>query len=1144
MKFKRRKLSGALLSLLAGFVIWSFVPVNALAQTETGQISVKAIDPQGAVVPGATVNIKSVTTSAEKIATTNEEGVATITNLQPGVYEVTVTGSGFAPYKQRAQVTVGGRVNVEAAMSATTKGESITVVAGEGGIEVNTQTQELSDVVSGKQITELPTLTRNPYDLVGLSGNVTPDQGTAMLRGTGYAINGQRAASTNVLLDGGENVDAFTAQVGQSVPLDAVQEFRVITSNFSAEYGRASGGIVSVATKAGSNLFHGSLYEFNRISALASNGFDNNANGIPKGVFTRNQFGYSVGGRIIKDKLFFFSSTEWTRVRSSGEVISLVPTPQLLAASNANTRNFFNAFHLVSPINGAIHSVADTLNNFGLPATGAFGSLPGNLPAFGEVRATRAADFGAGTPVNDWQTVNRLDYNWSDKTQIYIRGVYERGASPDGTVSFSPYQGFNTGQTIGDQNYVASVTHTFSPTLVSQTKVVFNRLRNADQPLGEQPITPTLYFTDQGVLSAFGKFFRFPGYLPTTPGAGIPFGGPQNFLQSYEDMNWTHGAHTLRFGGQYVNIRDNRTFGAYQYASEVLGLNAGSALNNLMSGNLRRFTVAAFPQGKLPCHNDPLTGATLLTPECTLTTPLTQPNFSRSNRYHEWATYFNDSWKVKPRLTLNLGVRYEYYGTQHNANQALDSNFYPGDGANRFQQIANGHIMLAKDSPIGKLWAVDKNNFAPRLGIAWDVFGDGKTSLRGGYGMAYERNFGNVTFNVIQNPPNNATIQFNAGTDVPSIPLTLDNLGPLAGSGVNKAFSRVSLRAVNPDIVNAYAHFWSAAFERRILDNSIVSVGYSGSAGRNLYSVANINRSGSSNQYLGFGPVGDPFGFGRNIGLGRLNNNGAAAINFRGSDGRSNYNAMIVSFDSTKLRNLGLRLGARYTYAINRDNLSSTFSDGQGGNFNLGYVDPFNPNLDYGSSDNDIRHRFVTNFTWEIPSPKTAEGWLKQIAGGWELTGIYTARSGAPFSVFDCTFAVSVCSRAILSGAVNLRGSVNHDSVGVAGTPNRYNYINLSALTPGEFIDGIGQAENPAFPANMSKRNAFRGPGLWNLDGALYKNFRVTEGKQIQLRFEVYNVFNHANLFISGGEAEVNTGFVPAFFDGRRNVQLAGKFIF
>src|SRR5262249_19730010 len=147
--------------------------------------------------------------------------------------------------------------------------------------------------------------------------------------------------------------------------------------------------------------------------------------------------------------------------------------------------------------------------------------------------------------------------------------------------------------------------------LVTQTKVVFNRLRNGDQALGQQPIRPTLYFTDQGLLTAFGKFFRFPGYLPTSPANGIPFGGPQNFLQAYEDVNWTHGSHTFRFAGQYVPLRHTRTFGAYEYPNAILGLNAGSALKNFVSGNLRRFTVAAFPQGKSPCHNNPLTGATI-----------------------------------------------------------------------------------------------------------------------------------------------------------------------------------------------------------------------------------------------------------------------------------------------------------------------------------------------------------------------------------------------------------------------------------------------------------------------------------------------------------------------------------------------------
>jgi len=1105
---------------------------SAFAQAETGQIVVKATDPNGAAVSGATVSVTQVNTGRKLPDTkTNDEGSATFTNLQPGRYEVTVTTAGFAPYTQQAEVSVGAKLSVEATLSAQAQSATVTVVAGEGGVEVNTQTQQLADTISQKQITELPTLTRNPYDFVGTSGNATSTG--AFGRGAGFSINGQRAASTNILLDGGENQDTFTATVGQNVPLDSVQEFQVITSNFSAEYGRASGGIVNVATRAGSNTFHGSLYEFNRISALASNGFNNNAQSIDKGVFTRNQFGYSVGGRVIKDKLFFFSSTEWTRIRSGGDAISLVPTPQLIAASAANTQTYFNHFQLANPINGQVFTVGDVKNALGTgSAFGAFGSLPNSLPAFGQVRTFRAADLGGGSPGNDWQTVGRLDYNWSDRTQVYIRGAFQQGDNPAGTVSFSPYTGFNTGFEYRNQNYLASVTHSFSSNLVSQSKVVFNRLNN-QQPLGQQPLVPTLYTNDGFAARINGFIIRYPGYLSDSPGNGIPFGGPQNFLQIYQDLNWTRGSHQFRFGGQYVHIRDNRTFGAYEYADAALGSNSANALGRLVTGNLFNFTVAVFPQGKFPCSRSTSTGANIVTPDCQLQTPLTSPNFSRSNRYHEWATYFNDSWKVKPRLTLNLGVRYEYYGIQHNANRALDSNFYFGQGTTIFDRIRNGRILRAQDSPIGGLWAPDKNNFAPRLGLAWDVFGDGKMSLRGGYGMAYERNFGNVTFNVIQNPPNYATVALRAGVDVPTLPITLDNFGPLGGTGVTKTFSAPSLRAVDPNIVNAYAHFWSAALQRQLGNATVVSAEYTGSAGRHLYSISNINRPGTGSFYEGDANT-----------LGRLNVSGASSINFRGSDGRSNYNALIVSLDSSNLKSKGLRLTARYTYSVAKDNLSSTFSE-SGNNFNLGFLDPFNPNLDYGFADFDVRHRFAGSFVWDVPHISAAKNVVDRLVNGWELTGIVNLRSGSPFSVFDCSFAFSACMRAELNGPVNLRGSLNHDAIGVSDTPNRYKLIDLSGLLPGQYVDKVGLNEFPPFPADMSKRGAFRGPGFWNVDSALYKNFKLTERYTLQLRFEAYNVFNHANLFISGSELDISSvNFVPASFDGRRDIQIAGKIIF
>ncbi|MGH9844990.1 MAG: TonB-dependent receptor plug domain-containing protein, partial [Blastocatellia bacterium] len=426
-------------------------------------------------------------------------------------------------------MTVGSKVSVDVTLALTAITAGVVDVVASGGIEVNTTHQELSDVVSGKQISELPTLTRNPYALVAISGNVAADPNGASGNGVGYSINGQRAASTNILLDGADNNNTFSATVGQSVPLDSVQEFRVVTSNFSAEYGRASGGIVNVATKSGTNEIHGTAFEFNRVAALASNGFDNNAQGNPKGGFTRNQFGYSIGGPVVKDKLHFFSSTEWIRVRSNAPVINLVPTPQLLAATNAATQTFFNAYKLARPINGTVYTVSDVVAGIGAGAfssTNAFSLLPGGTPAFGQTRFSIPADQGAGDPQNTYQTVGRVDWNLSERTQIYVRYALESAEQLAGSLNYSPFDGFDTGQTNKNNNILLSVTRTLSSNLVSQTKLTFNRLTNL-QPLGNQPVSPTLYLTG-GTARIRGFLVSLPGYSQFTPGNAIPFGGPQN----------------------------------------------------------------------------------------------------------------------------------------------------------------------------------------------------------------------------------------------------------------------------------------------------------------------------------------------------------------------------------------------------------------------------------------------------------------------------------------------------------------------------------------------------------------------------------------------------------------------------------------
>src|SRR5262245_49844604 len=1128
-KSGQRKLARlTVIGLLLAASLSALVTLTAQAQTETGQISGKVTDQNGALVSNASVTIKSASTGAIRSATTGAEGFFVVTNLQPGLYDVIVKSTGFSDKIAQVNVTVGAKISIDVSLAVTAIAAGVVDVVASGGVEVNTAHQELSSVVSGKQITELPTITRNPYDLVVISGNnATDPNGATMNRGVGAAINGQRAASTNILLDGADNNNLFSASVGQSVPLDSVQEFRVITSNFSAEYGRASGGIVNVATKSGSNSFHGAAYDFIRDSAKHSNDFDNIAMVNEKGVLTRNQFGYTFGGPVRRDKLFFFNSTEWTRVRSTGPQINVVPTPQLIAASAPATQAFFANYKLARPINGTIFTVGDL---------GGFGGLPSSLPAFGQTRFSVPTDQGAGNPQNSYQTVSRVDWNLSERTQIYGRYALESQDQFPGTVNYSPYAGFDTGQTNFNNNFLLSVTRTFTPNLISQSKITYNRLTNL-QPLGSQPVGPTLYLTSGSftrVGSATNKFLAsLPGYSQFTPGNAIPFGGPQNIGQVAEDVNWNKGKHQFRFGGQYVYIQDNRAFGAYQNATEQLGSTVPGALSNLVAGQLLQFQAAVFPQGKFPGD--------------TLSLPVGPPDFTRSYRYHDFALYGNDSWRIKPRLTVNLGLRWEYYGVQHNKDPKKDSNFYFGSGSKLQDRIRNGKVMLAQDSSVGGLWQKDLNNFAPRVGFAWDLFGDGKTSIRGGYGIAYERNFNNVTFNVIQNPPNYAVISLLAGTDAPSIAITPNNAGPLAGSSGSKVLPVTSLRWVRPDIVTAYAKFYSASFQRELFSRTVVSVEYTGSAGEKLYSLENYNRTGFGTFYLGSRtPLPPAIGGATSRLNGQYGN-----INERGNGGYSRFNALIVGLESADFRGKGLQLTAKYRYSVARDNLSSTFSDSVNNN-NLGLLDPFNNRLDYGYADFDFRHALSLGYNWELPFAKNTKGFARQILDGWSFNGIYTATSGAPFTVFDCANGITVCIRMTPTGPFKTSGSGHPKAT--PGVPNDFTFIDLSNQTPSNFTDASGGVEVGPYPANMTARNLFRGPGFWNLDTGIYKKFFLTEKYQLQFRAEMYNTFNHANLYVNTNQTDISSfNYVPASrgirpFVGalpeRRNIQMALKLIF
>ncbi len=1194
--------------------------LSATAQSQNGSISGVVTDESGAIVSGAEVVVTSVGTGAIRRTQTTSSGDYTVQQLPPQDYKVTITSAGFGSSTATLNVSVGSANTVNVKLSVKSNATVVDVAANSlSGI--NLENAENSQVINTAQILELPTETRNPYDLTALSGTVTADP-SASSRGVGFNIGGARAASTEILLDGIENTYLFSVGVATIVPLDAVQEFRVLTSNYGPEYGRASGGVVNVVTKSGTNAFHGTAYEFYRPSTFASNSYYNKSNGIPQHRFVRNNFGYSIGGPILRDKLFFFNNSEWLRVRSSNVTQYYIPTPDFIKASNANTQNYFTQFGNVSgtptgkiltlgQIGGASGSVSSAFasdrttleKNFPTVFNDAF-------PVLQQVNVTVPSNAGGGLPQNTYNILGRVDFNLSSRTQMYGRYVIYNQNTPVGTGNVSPYAGFSTATSIKAQNFVYGVTHTFSPAVTSLLQIGLLRI-NQNQPLGANPAGPTLFINSGAAPSIASNQLVFPGYSETNAGNGLPSGGPQNNIVISPELTWTKGRHTFTFGGQYTYIRDNHTFAIYENAQEslVVGGTAG-ALVNLQAGVFNYFQANLNPQGKFPCTKNLITGATPGTatpngtpafdPTCTITTPISQPNFSRSNRYNEGAGYFNDAFKASSRLTLNAGIRYELYGTQHNKNSALDSNFYFGTSGTLQDRVRAGKILQVNSpapagvqNPGGRLWNINYKQFAPRVGFAYDLTGDGKTSLRGGFGMSYERNFGNVTYNVALNPPAQLAISFTNLDVGASIPISTGVLGTFSGgSGVSKAIPPGTVRAVDPRIKPAYSEFYTLALERQVSDTLTAGAAFIGTRGIHNYSIANYNRSYYGQVYENDAPfyklaTGSP---GNLVNSNRLNPQ-FTSINVRGADGDSYYDGVNVFVRGGNLFHQGLTLTTNYTFAHSTDNTSSTFTDGQanGGVGGVAYFDPYNHAIDYGNSDFDVRHRVSTSILWAVPYAHNTRGFTRAALDGWEIGTIFTAATGTPFSMYDCGVAfVTACGRVRFTSPQphqrtgnsiatttpdifqyitfpKYPGSKKVADRAAAGygtyTDPRTNYTSTSGISPmdasGKAIPGAADLPTivdgiDTFPGGMTARNAFRGPGAWNLNMDINKNIRFTERLSLQLRGEAYNVFNHANSYLnlSGANDVNNTSYAQIYKNqgynsgDNRQLQLAAKLIF
>jgi Carboxypeptidase regulatory-like domain/TonB dependent receptor len=1091
-------------SCTAAWIVLLFVtliPNITVSQAYTGSIDGRVIDQSGGVVAHATVRIENKNTGLVRSSETGADGLYNFSAVQPGIYSIHIETPGFAPSEQLSEVTVASARRVDFTLGLRAAAQSVTVL-GQSGVAIETKDGEISTTVSANQILQLPTLNRDPYAFVALSpgaGRTDPDT-----RGVGYAVNGQRTSGGNFVLDGGDNNNSFSATPGQTIPLDAVQEYRLQTNNYSVEYGRGAGFIANVLTKSGTNNFHGSVYEYNRNAAFAANTFDNNANGKARPYFNRNQVGGSIGGPIQKDKLFFFANYEGIFIASSQAVKFYVPTPQLLATSSPGTQAIFQKYPLPSSV-----STTDvrtrTVCPYGVTCLGSSGTV--TIPAFAAAFRTGPFNAGAGTPQTTNLGVAKVDYNLSQNTQIFFNYDFQQ-LDQVATVKQAYSAALDQPRAQRNQHINVSLTHTYSAHLLSESRFVYSRYVSL-APLVPSPAFPIFSIDAEGGSN-----------LPRGLSVSSSF---QNVFQASHTVTWNVNTHIIKFGGTFEKIQDNHAQGSFQDPEAHFADTQG-----FVNGIIHFYTIALDPQGQVPPQN--------------VNPPFGAPSFYRPFRYTDPSAFVEDSWRANRRLTLYGGLRYEYFGVVHSAGVAgkLDSNYSYGPGDNTYERIANGNFVAVNNLTgdlKGRFYKPEYLDFSPRLGVAYDLTSDGNTVFRAGVGRFYDHNFGNVFFGAVQNPPAYATTQLTNVQVTPSILTDVYSVFPNGPVPLTTAYAQF----LDPNLKNAYTIAWNAGVERNIGDNFVASAKYVGSSASHLYAENQINRPGSG------------------VFIGRPNqslNPNLAGIRLRGSFAHSTYNALQLRLESKPLAGVGLQFGMNYTYSHSIDNMSNVFGEDEVAPIeDGGPLNPFNPSLDKGSSSFDVTHLGSGYYIWNIPYAQHSTSLLQRMfLGGWGTSGLITLQSGMPLGLADTgvvNWSGNETTRPTYNGA-----AVPSVRIPDASAPNVFLILPINAvrdsngncLSPQPAPFGCGPSVNGPFTGGVLGRNTFRRPGTVVNNISFFKDFPgPRESIKIQLRGEFYNFVNHPNLYFSSSSLDVSTlqfnspsgpsaGVVASFADSRQVV--------
>jgi hypothetical protein len=985
------------------------LPSNGEAQVTTGTIAGRVLDSDGGVLPGVIVTARQTETGFQRTTTSNAEGRYTFAALPPGPYELRAELQGFRPLvRSGVTLTIAQSSAVDLTMTVGGISEEVTVVA--EASTVNTRTGELSYLVDERTIEELPLNGRNYTDLALLQPSVVAyphrDGGSVVAHGLGMSVNGQDPRSNVYLLDGTLLNDMTNGPAGSAagttLGTETVQEFRVETNAYSAEFGRMSGGQINVLTKAGSNNLRGSLYEFHRNDALdAKNYFD--VAGKPP--FTRNQFGGAVGGAIRADKLFYFVGYEALRENLGRTITSTVPDENArlgLLPDPARPGSFIDV--------GVNEAVRPYLQEYPRPN----GSVLGDGTAIYTFQFEQTLDqnFGQG----------RVDYNIGPGSQLFGRYTIDDADQylPTDYPQFPRYfvsrNQFFTGEY---RNVMTSDTLATYRLGYSRTRVGQEVEANTSVPL--QPFVPGREYVgniDVGGLNRFG----------TQSSVDVRF--LQQVFSFQGDVTSTRGRHLLKFGvlaERYLQDMVNPTFslGTYTFAS----------LRTFLENRAASF-IGLTPEGQ----------------------------FDRYWRFWLLGGYVQDEIPITQRLTLNAGVRYEMMTMPRDINGRDSSLITPMD-----RTLVEGRLY---DEP-------DKNNISPRVSVAWDVMGDGLTSVRGGYGMYFNTNSSQNLIVTVTNPPATPRMVY----PVPTFP--------------NPPFERASGLSVRPiqwDVETPRVQVWNVNVQREILANTSVMVGYAGSRGHHLLRSNDVNTAIPTT-----GPDGRPF-----FAAGSPRMNSAwTTIEMKSSDGDSWYRALIV--EARRRWSGGFMAQSSYTWSKAEDTTqaSTFFSDATNGTTSA--FPEFIPDYNKGLSDFHAEHNWVTNFSYDFPWARDAAGVTGALLGGWRLSGIINVRSGNPLTVF-------------VQG--NRSRSLWQPSLGPGIGRDRPSYAagfgpdNAVVGDPNQWFNPAAFVLQPAGTFGDTGRGDFIGPNLRTVDLSLVKDTAwpaLGSGGRVEVRIEAFNIFNRAN---------------------------------